>query len=48
VLAASVISAVLAASIIIVLKMDAASTSETSVKFTKLHGATTRKTAIFV
>jgi hypothetical protein len=31
----------------IALMMEAASTSETSVDFTRLHGATTQKTSIF-
>jgi hypothetical protein len=44
---------VLAASIIgamsgIVLIMEAASTSETTINFTRLHGATTQKTVIFI
>jgi hypothetical protein len=30
------------------LMMEAASTSETSVNFTRLHGVTTQKTAIFI
>jgi hypothetical protein len=41
------VSEVLAASIIIALIMEEASTSETSVDLTRLHGATTQKTTIF-
>jgi hypothetical protein len=38
----------LSSSGLIALMMEAASTSETSVNFYQLHGATTQKTAIFI
>jgi hypothetical protein len=42
------VSEILSASVVIVLMMEAASTSETSVNFTRLHGATIQKTTIFI